>query len=83
MKKPRRILVVLSVQAVERFLNSFRNLKHKALFTLMYSAGLRVGEILNLTLADIDSDRMQIRISQGKVAIQFYLKNCYICSESM
>jgi len=66
MKKPSRIPVVLSVQEVERFLHSFRNLKHKALFTLMYSAGLRVGEVLNLTLADIDSDRMQICIKQGK-----------------
>jgi len=35
MKKPRRMPVVLSVQEVERFLHSFRNLKHKALFTLM------------------------------------------------
>ena len=66
MKKPRRMPVVLSVQEVERFLHSFRNLKHKALFTFMYSAGLRVGEVLNLTIADIDSDRMQICIKQGK-----------------
>jgi site-specific recombinase XerD len=66
MKKPSRIPVVLSVQEVERFLNSFTNLKHKAIFTLIYSAGLRVGEILNLRVKDIDSDRMQIRIHQGK-----------------
>ena len=46
--------------------NSFTNLKHKAIFTLCYSAGLRVGEILNLKLKDIDSDRMQIRIENGK-----------------
>lgn len=66
MKKPSRIPVVLSVQEVQRLLNSFTNLKHKAIFTLCYSAGLRVGEILNLKLKDIDSDRMQIRIEQGK-----------------
>jgi site-specific recombinase XerD len=66
MKKPSRIPVVLSVEEVERFLNSFSNLKHKAIFTLCYSAGLRVGEILNLKIKDIDSDRMQIRIEQGK-----------------
>jgi len=65
-KKPSRITVVLSVQEVERFLNSFSNVKHKAIFTLIYSAGLRVGEILNLRVKDIDSDRMQIRIHQGK-----------------
>jgi len=66
MKKPSRIPVVLSVQEVERFLNSFSNLKHKAIFTLIYSAGLRIGELLNLKMEDIDSDRMQIRIHQGK-----------------
>lgn len=66
MKKPSRIPVVLSVEEVERFLNSFTNLKHKAIFTLCYSAGLRVGEILNLKIKDIDSNRMQIRIEQGK-----------------
>lgn len=66
MKKPSRIPVVLSVQEVERFLNSFSNIKHKAIFTLLYSAGLRIGELLNLKIYDIDSDRMQIRIQQGK-----------------
>jgi len=66
MKKPSRIPVVLSVQEVERLLNSFSNLKHKAIFTLMYSAGLRIGELLKLKINDIDSDRMQIRIDQGK-----------------
>lgn len=66
MKKPSRIPVVLSVQEVERFLKSFNNLKHKAIFTLLYSAGLRIGELLNLKIRDIDSDRMQIRIHQGK-----------------
>lgn len=66
MKKPSRVPVVLSVQKVERFLNSFTNLKHKVIFMLIYSAGLRVGELLNLKIGDIDSDRMQIRIDQGK-----------------
>jgi site-specific recombinase XerD len=66
MKKPSIIPEVLSVQEVERFLNTFSNLKHKAIFTLCYSAGLRLGEILNIKISDIDSDRMQIRIQQAK-----------------
>lgn len=66
MKKPSRIPVVLSIQEVEILLKSFDNLKHKAIFTLLYSAGLRVGELLNLKVKDIDSNRMQIRIHQGK-----------------
>ncbi len=66
MKKPSTIPEVLSVEEVQRFLNTFSNLKHKAIFTLCYSAGLRVGEILNLKISDIDSNRMQIRIHQAK-----------------
>lgn len=66
MKKPSTIPEVLSVEEVQRFLNTFTNLKHKAIFTLCYSAGLRLGEILNLKIGDIDSNRMQIHIKQGK-----------------
>lgn len=66
MKKPSTVPEVLSVEEVQRFLNSFTNLKHKAIFTLCYSAGLRLGEILALKISDIDSGRMQIRIHQGK-----------------
>jgi len=66
MKKPSTIPEVLSVEEVQRFLNTFTNLKHKAIFTLCYSAGLRLGEILNLRIRDIDSNRMQIHIKQAK-----------------
>jgi site-specific recombinase XerD len=66
MKKPSTIPEVLSVEEVQRFLNTFTNLKHKSIFTLCYSAGLRVGEILNLKISDIDSNRMQIRVHQAK-----------------
>ena len=66
MKKPSKIPEVLSVEEVQRLLNTFTNLKHKAIFTLCYSAGLRLSEILNIKISDIDSDRMQIRIQQGK-----------------
>ena len=66
MKKPSTIPEVLSVEEVQRLFNSFKNIKHKAIFTLCYSAGLRLSEILNLKISDIDSARMQIRISQSK-----------------
>ena len=66
MKKPSTLPEVLSVEEVQRFLNSFKNLKHKAIFTICYSAGLRLSEILNLRIGDIDSSRMQIRIAQSK-----------------
>ena len=66
MKKPATLPEVLSVQEVQRLLNTFRNDKHKAIIILCYSAGLRLGEILNLRISDIDSSRMQIRITQSK-----------------
>ena len=66
MQKPQKLPVVLSTKEVERLLKSFRNVKHRAMFTLCYSAGLRLGELLGLKIADVDSDRMQIRIEHGK-----------------
>lgn len=53
-------------EEVERFLVSFTNIKHKAIFTLFYSAGLRVGEISVLKVKEIDSDCMDVLIEQGK-----------------
>jgi len=42
------------------------NLKHKAILMVIYSAGLRISECINLRLKDVDSARMQIRIEQSK-----------------
>lgn len=48
-------------------------LKHKAILTTIYSAGLRIIEVINLKIKDIDSDRMQIRIEQGKGKVDRYI----------
>jgi len=47
-------------------INALKNIKHKAILFTTYSAGLRVSEVAALKLRDIDSDRMQIFISQAK-----------------
>ena len=47
-------------------LQSIKNIKHKALLFIAYSAGLRVSEVVKIKIADIDSDRMQIRIEAAK-----------------
>jgi integrase/recombinase XerD len=57
---------VLSPQEVTRFLNAVADLKHRAAFATIYAAGLRVSEVSELTVGDIDSGRMVIHIRQGK-----------------
>ena len=65
-RKPFKIPEVLSQQEVKRLLNGIENLKHRCILATMYSAGLRVGELLALRVADIDSDRMVIAVRGGK-----------------
>lgn len=57
---------VLSKERVLRMLDSCDNLKHKCIIGLLYSAGLRRSELLNLKPTDINSDRMSITVIQGK-----------------
>lgn len=65
-KQPKRLPVVLSREEVATFLGSIRNLKHRAMLTTVYAAGLRASEVLRLRVSDIDSQRMTLRIYQGK-----------------
>ena len=57
---------VLSEEEVAKIINATENLKHKAILMTIYSAGLRIGEAINLKIKDIDSQRMQIRVEQAK-----------------
>lgn len=65
-KVPSRMPVILSPDEVARFLDSIRNLKHRTLLTTVYAAGLRISEATHLKVGDIDSQRMVLRIEQGK-----------------
>ncbi|MEO1996575.1 MAG: tyrosine-type recombinase/integrase [Planctomycetaceae bacterium] len=65
-KRERRLPVVLSREEVQRLFAVIKNIKHKALFMVAYDAGLRLSEIRNLRVEDIDSGRMVIRICQAK-----------------
>ena len=71
-KRPQQLPVVLSREEVARLLKVTTNLKHKALLMVAYSAGLRVGEVVRLKVSDIDSRRMQIRVTAGKGAKDRY-----------
>lgn len=57
---------VLSTVEVSDILRNTANIKHKAVLMVAYSAGLRVSEVVNLKINDIDSERKQIRIEQSK-----------------
>lgn len=57
---------VLSKEDVKRLLDTPYNLKHRAMLALIYSCGLRRSELLNMTLRDIDSDRLVVIIRQSK-----------------
>lgn len=65
-KKSRYLPVVLSKEEVIDLLQVTKNLKHRAIIGLIYSSGLRIGELLNLQLKDIDLDRNQLFIKQSK-----------------
>jgi integrase/recombinase XerD len=65
-RKPQKLPVVLSPQEVRRFLGSVANRKEHAILTTCYAAGLRISEALHLQPGDIDSQRMVIRVRQGK-----------------
>jgi site-specific recombinase XerD len=67
--RPKKHLILpklLNEKELSRLFNSLANKKHKALLFTAYSAGLRVSEIVNLKIKDIDSDRMQIFIKKAK-----------------
>ena len=57
---------VLSTDEVESLFAVVTNQKHKTLLMSAYAGGLRVSELVNLKVADIDSKRMMIRVQQGK-----------------
>ncbi len=65
-RKDQKLPRVLSVDQVARLLQAASNLKHRAALSVAYGAGLRASEVTHLKIADIDSERMIIRIEQGK-----------------
>jgi integrase/recombinase XerD len=64
--EPRKAPVVLSQEEVARLLEAAPGLKYKAALSVAYGAGLRVSEVAHLKVSDIDSERMTLRVEQGK-----------------
>ena len=63
---PRKLPVILSREEVRRLIAATRNLKHQTALSLAYGTGLRVNEVVSLKVGDIDSQRMTLRVEQGK-----------------
>ena len=65
-RKERKLPVIFSKEEVKRIISSIRNEKHRVIISLIYSAGIRVSELLYLRPSDLDTDRMVILIRSGK-----------------
>lgn len=65
-QKAERLPEVLSKEKVLEMIRKTQNIKHKCIIKLLYSAGLRRSELLNLKIEDVDSDRMLIKVKSGK-----------------
>jgi|TARA_B110000438_G_scaffold300071_1_gene351622 site-specific recombinase XerD len=64
--KDKKLPVVLSKEEVQLIFNQLHNLKHKTILVLIYSCGLRISELINLKINDIDNKRMLIQIRNSK-----------------
>jgi len=65
-KSEKKLPKVIDSEFIKTKLSNIENIKHKAILTLTFSVGLRVSEIVNLKIEDIDSKRMLIHIKNGK-----------------
>jgi site-specific recombinase XerD len=65
-KKPQTLPIVLSPSEVLQFLDCVGGAKHRAILTTCYATGLRISEAVHLKPTDIDSQRMVVRVEQGK-----------------
>ena len=64
--EPRKLPIILSIEEVTRLLEAAGGLKYKAVLSIAYGAGLRASEVVHLKVSDIDSQRMVLRVEQGK-----------------
>ena len=65
-RKPETLPKILSKNEIKKILDVTSNIKHKCIITLLYSAGLRRSELINLKVKDLDSERMVITINGSK-----------------
>ena len=65
-RRPQPLPEILSIREVKAILAASRNLKHRAMLTLVYALGLRSGELIHLRIADIDGERKLVHLKGTK-----------------
>jgi site-specific recombinase XerD len=65
-RREKKLPVVFSKEEIRELLSHTRNIKHRTIIAFAYSTGMRQEEICHVRLCDVDSDRMQIKVSCGK-----------------
>lgn len=65
-KKQTKLPTVLSQEEIIQIIGTITNIKHRVIMTLLYSSGLRLGEVVRLRIRDIDRDRKLLHVKQGK-----------------
>lgn len=71
-RKDKKLPIVLSQEEIQRMFSACENLKHTVILSLLYSAGLRVSELINLKWRDIDRSRMIINVIQAEIFFARY-----------
>ncbi len=64
--EPRKLPLILSIEEVTRLIDAAGSHKYQAALSIAYGAGLRASEVVHLKISDIDSERMVLRVEQGK-----------------
>ena len=67
-RKSTTLPAVMSAEEIKTLIDSVTNVKHRTIIMMLYSSGMRLSEIANLKITDIDSKLMRIKIVQGKGA---------------
>jgi site-specific recombinase XerD len=71
-RKATKLPPVMSPEEIKALINTITNVKHRTVVMLLYSTGMRISEVSNLKITDIDSKNMRIKVGQGKGAKDRY-----------
>jgi site-specific recombinase XerD len=71
-RKSTKLPAVMSASEIKTLIDGVKNIKHRTIIMLLYSTGMRLGEVARVKIADIDSRNMRIKVVQGKGAKDRY-----------